>query len=628
MCGFAGYWGEKQPVTDTAVALRMLDRVRHRGPDDQGLVTFSLSTGIANAHETHVATPVDHAEGWIGFNRLSIQDLSVNGHQPMFSRDGKVVVVLNGEIYNVAELRSSLEREGIRFRGHSDTEVFLEYYQWHGIDKAVKALNGMFAIVVIDLLRGELLLIRDRFGIKPLYALDHQGGLAFASELKSFLDLEEFKPRLRRKGLDEYLLFRNNLYQTLYEGIHSILPGTYVRLTPGKAAAVVTYFSISSLTRESSLDAATEIRRRTGQALEAAVHRQLISDVSVGCQLSGGIDSSLVTQLASERQPGMQTISITFSDPAYNEASFVDQVVATSRVTAHKFELDADYYVKAFERATWHFEAPLNHPNTIGLFLLSERARKHVTVLLSGEGADELFGGYGRFARVSNPWNARAFYSYWRSHGYSLRPAYPYFDHGYRTLLSSAYLTPELAGKVLPDFDPVRALGERKSIYDQLTGEGFDRHLQYELSTFLPDLLHRQDTMSMAHSIENRVPFLDHELVDWAFHLPHAMLRGNGSPGQAKLVLKELAAARWGESFAFRNKSGFSIPLRSFFSNPQFAAWINDVIMPGVRSRGLFNAQTIEPWWKNLATIPTHELEALWIIFAFECWAQTYKVTA
>lgn len=628
MCGFAGFWSEAKTVKDTATAVAVLGDIRHRGPDDQGLVAFSLATGWAQALDPRTPTVTEPAEGWLGFNRLSIQDLSENGHQPMFSRDGKVIVMLNGEIYNVADLKAQLRQRGVTFRGHSDTEVILELYLAHGLEKMVGQLNGMFAVVIVDLRSGELFLIRDRFGIKPLYVVEHNGGVAFGSEIKGLLRLEGFAPRLRHAGLDEYLLFRNNIHQTLFEGVQSVVPGTYVRVAHGSRKITSTYFSIASMHRRPQAVADDKLVQQTGTFLRDSVRRQLISDVNVGCQLSGGVDSSLVTALAAEHQPGMQTISITFKDPAYNEEAYMDTVISSTGVTAHKHELSADYYVNVFQKATWHFEAPLNHPNTIGLYLLSEQARKHVTVLLSGEGADELFGGYGRFVRVADRWNPRAFYSYWRSHGFSLFPAYPYWDHGYRTILSSAYMTPALARAVMPEFDSRQALGERRAVYEALQGSPFNRHVQYELSTYLPDLLHRQDTMSMAHSIENRVPFLDHELVDWAFLLPEGMLRGNGRVQQTKWVIKQLAASRWGEPFAFRNKSGFSIPLRSFFKNPEFSSFVSDVLLPGMRQRGLFKTAVAERWWKRKDSITSHELDALWILLAFESWCQVYKISS
>ncbi|WP_339792917.1 asparagine synthase (glutamine-hydrolyzing) [uncultured Imperialibacter sp.] len=630
MCGIAGYFNRSgKHISDTSTVLSMLQKQKHRGPDDSGVRTFSIRSKTSREFSNEKTEQVEESyEGIVGFNRLSILDLSANGHQPMCSADGQVILAFNGEIYNAFDFKSGLQKDGFTFKSMSDTEVVLNLYLRDGFDEMVKKLNGMFAIVLIDLRKQELYIARDRFGIKPMYIFEAGGLVAFSSEIKSFLALPEFKARLNSTLVDEYLLFRNTINRTLYEGVQGVEPGTYLVYTPTESY-VKKFFSINEYHRSPSTDSAL-VMEDLRSSLLGSVQRQLLSDVKLGCQLSGGIDSSLVTYFTREIKQDdlLETISITFDNVHFNEEPYVDQVVNLLGLKAHKFKLDPSYYLQHFEHTTRHFEAPLNHPNTIGIYLLSQEAKKYVTVLLSGEGADEVFGGYDRFAAVTHPYQPETLFRSLRKNKGSLWKhllAYPGGD--YRAIMGSSFMALEQAAVLKPGFDLESALSARRTTYAALSGSAFDKQVKYEISTYLPDLLMRQDKMSMAHSIENRVPFLDNDLVADSFKIPQDQLVRKTAKGeQTKFALKELSGKVFGENFSYRPKGGFGIPLKDFFSDPRFKEYLNDKIMPSIKQRGIFNAKVINHWVSAPGGISPQEVEALWVMVAFEAWALEYSM--
>jgi asparagine synthase (glutamine-hydrolysing) len=289
--------------------------------------------------------------------------------------------------------------------------------------------------------------------------------------------------------------------------------------------------------------------------------------------------------------------------------------------------LDSDYYLDNFEDATWHLETPINHPNTIGIYKLSQRAKEYVTVLLSGEGADEVFGGYQWFYDLAFPFTGRRFLHEIKLNFSNPFNLFNYFDPGYRSVMATSFITPDTGKKLYSDFSLERAVGERRELYSKQTGSTFDKQVKYEMQVYLPDLLIRQDKMSMAHSIENRVPFLDNEVVEKSFKVPEKyLLRQKGYAGSntQKYLLKKIASNVFGQDFAFRNKMGFGIPLRDFFLKENFNEYLLDKVLPGIKSRGLFNEVLVSSWMKDVTRLKYYEVEALWIMVSFEIWASLY----
>lgn len=632
MCGITGYININQkPVADTGIILKMMKVQKHRGPDDSGIRAFSLKDG--QSFDLSVDRPVRlqvDLEGILGFNRLSILDLSINGHQPMVSPEGNVILALNGEIYNAFDFTHELQDWGYRFKSTSDTEVVLALYLKYGFTEMLHRLNGMFAIAVADLGRKKLFIARDRFGIKPMYYIVNDRILGFSSELKSLAYLEGFDFQLNPAKIDEFMLFRNNLTDTLFENVASLRPGHFIEYSHDTGIILRQYFNADGYIRAESNPADfNEFTRDTELRLGRSVGRQLMSDVKLGCQLSGGIDSSLVTWLANQKsnKGQFESVSIIFENENFSEEKYINHVSNSLGITAHKFILNPDYFVENIEKATWHLESPINHPNTIGIYKLSQDAKQHVTVLLSGEGADEVFGGYPRFYDLIFPYKSKRLLQ--EIHRFMNDPAelVNYVKDYHRAVMATAYMTPYLAGRLKPDFRKQKAITERIDLYNSLAGSRFDKQIKYELITFLPDLLIRQDKMSMAHSIENRVPFLDNNVVEFAFSIPqkHLLLRRTPEGlNNEKYLLKKITAGVFGHDFAFRNKMGFGIPLREFFMNSRFREYIMDRVLSGIKARNLYDHDLIASWVANIKNLEYNEMEALWIMISFEIWASVY----
>ena len=609
----------------------MLKAQKHRGPDDSGIRAFSLKNGGSKELSFNKPGAIDgEYEGIVGFNRLSILDLSENGHQPMLSPDGRVILAFNGEVYNAFDFKDELQKWGYRFKSTTDTEVILALYLKYGFEKMLGKLNGMFAIVITDLNKQEIFIARDRFGIKPMYYIETGDVFSFSSEIKSFKFLENFNYSLKEDQLDEYLLFRSNIKGTLFKNIESLEPGHFLVYKHGSTLTKKRYFYIDDYARSNIIDGdLNSYGKKLEEWLSNSVSSQLMSDVKLGCQLSGGIDSSLVTWLANRNsnKGQFEAVSIVFNDPRFSEEKFIDKVTDNLNIPGHKFLMEQGYYLDHFEKATWHFESPINHPNTIGIYKLSQRAKEYVTVLLSGEGADEVFGGYGRFYDISFPWSGRRVLREIKrnvKHPFAITE---YFDPVNRAVMATAFMASDIAVKLKPGFIKEKASGIRKDLYRKLSGSLFDKQVKYEMLTYLPDLLIRQDKMSMAHSIENRVPFLDNNVVENAFSIPEKYLllrKSSEGYNTEKYLLKKMTAATFGDEFAFRDKMGFGIPLREYFTDKRFSEYLNDKVLPGINNRGLFNGNILSTWFSSIEKLKYNELEALWIMIAFEVWASIY----
>lgn len=630
----------------------MTDAQRHRGPDDQGFAAFSLGSSFASSggdrapaidpilrRETLAADAAPGFEGGFGFNRLSIRDLSSHGHQPMVTRDRRVVIVFNGEIYDADDHRAPLEREGHVFSGTSDTEVLLALYQRHGLDGMLARINGMFAFAIADLGARRLFLGRDRLGIKPLYVWQSGGVLAAASEVKSFLRHPAFAARLDDDAFAETMAFRSTAKDRhLLAGVRQVEPGGVLEIA-GREVRARRYWQVKTdaATAPTSARAFEAAAREVEAQIEQSVKMQLVSDVPVGCQFSGGLDSSMVSAFANRHTKTSghyQSFSILVDDPRFDEERWIDAANTHLGVSGYKYRFGEDEFASRLERATWHLDQPLDHMNSLGIMLLAERSRAHVTVLLSGEGADELFGGYGRFLRaLYRPYLAPV-------SGVSARlgATIPSVVQSKLAAFGSDRGDGDrdwfirASSPVLPSF--VEALTGKASLYDSAMdlrramfpsdGTFVARCRAYELETFLVGLLNRQDKMTMAHSLENRVPLLDHALVELVAKLPDSFsvaLRPSRAPLErnTKRILKRVAERHFPESFVYRKKEGFGMPLARYLRSRAMRPIVERAILSAER-RGLVDAKTMRRYWKEELDQPFVS-EALWIAVSFEMWA-------
>ena len=585
MCGIAGFVNLDGAPADAGVLDAMTALIRHRGPDDRGTCRVSLRGGSPDTA--------------LGFQRLKILDLSDRGHQPMTSLDGSTTILFNGEIYDAFEYTAGLERDGYRFRSRTDTEVVLALYQRDGLERMLELVNGMFAIVIADTRRGAVHLVRDRLGIKPLYWTQAGTAILFASEAKAFLAHPAFRAEIDPAAVDELLAFRSVAGDaTPLKAVRHVPPGHHLTITPGGVAGA-RYWTIPdvpaapSLSREDAVD-------RLDQLLGASVRSQLRSDVNVGCQLSGGVDSSLVTVLAgSQREADLDAFSIVFDDPQFSEEPWILTAAAAARAVSHRFVFDEAAFIGALDAASWHMDQPIGHPNSLALWLLARRARERATVLLSGEGADELFGGY---ARARDARTADAFIRATQFH-------------------SEARLS-----KLRPEANLGPALEKRHALFQDGGAGHLPNSLKYDARTHLADLLMRQDRMTMAHGVETRVPFLDRHVIDFARALPDEHLVGPSLPsGESgtKIVVKALARRYFDAAFVHRRKSTFNLPLAQYFRSGPFVALMEDRLLPGMAARGLVDAGVVRRWWRRALSAPA-TTEGFWITVALELWAQQF----
>ena len=625
MCGFAGYFLKNNFESNSQTILNMLELQCHRGPDDSGIV--GIHTTQKTLEELAVQRPNDFLSApnlIFGFNRLSILDLSPAGHQPMIHHESKVALMMNGEVYNAFDFKFDLEAKGYVFKGHSDTEVVLNLYLEYGVEGMLKRLNGMFALAIYDRRENAFFLIRDRVGIKPLYVLQENDRISFSSEMKSFKALPDFRFELDDSKLSEFLLFRNAINHTLFKNIINIEPGTYWCIDSDGGVAIKVYYNLRNEGAKNPQFNKTELET----ALRNSVKRQLISDVKLGCQLSGGVDSSLVTAFAAEtlNEGALETVSIVFDEKNFSEKKYIDQVAERYKLKSHQFTLDATAYLDLIDEAIWHFEQPLNHPNTIGIKLLSREAKKHVTVLLSGEGADEALAGYSRFLpNKSSFWSVESLKKAIKNKLHILDFLNVWKKEENRYILQTAFGNFAGAYALYPNFSVSHAMESRKKVWNSISDTLPKRKRKYELLTYLPDLLMRQDKMSMAHTIENRVPFLDNEMLETALRISDEhLIQQRNSKWDVKFPLKEICASTFGEAFAFRDKMGFGIPLKAFFSSAPFQERWNKELLPGIQKRNIFNEQSLAQWMSHPQKMTAEQQDAVWLMMGFEIWAKQY----
>src|SRR5688500_5234077 len=590
MCGIAGFVNLDGAPADARVLGAMTDLIRNRGPDDAGTCCLSLRGGVPDTA--------------LGFQRLKILDLSDRGRQPMTSPDRSIAVLFNGAIYDLFDHRAELEGRGYRFRTRTDTEVILALYECLGLERMLERLNGMFAIALADTRRGVVHLLRDRVGIKPLYWTRRGPTVLFASEAKAFLAHPAFRAEIDPAEIDELLAFRYVAgVASLLKGVRQVQPGHHLTITPDGGGETL-YWSIPDHGEKAPLSPEAAVDR-LDHLLCASVHSQLQSDVRVGCQLSGGIDSSLIAAVARPGHTGdLHAFSIVVDHPRFSEEGWIREAADAAGVVSHRYAFDDLAFMDALDAATWHMDQPIGHPNALALWLLARSSRPHATVLLSGEGADELFGGYTRFADALTAGHDRV-------------------DAFIRA--SQFHSDPRLS-KLRPGANLLPALEKRRAVFREGTADHLSNCLRYEMRTHLVDLLLRQDKMMMAHGVENRVPFLDGRIIEFVRQLPPEHLVAPAAPGVApatKVLVKQLARRHFSPGFVDRRKSAFNLPLAQYFRSGSFVALMEDRLLPGMASRGIVDVGVVRRWWRRALSAPS-TTEGFWVVVALELWAQQF----
>jgi asparagine synthase (glutamine-hydrolysing) len=635
MCGISGIlnYDPHKPV-DHRLIESMNQALSHRGPDDGGY---------------YVDGPVG-----LGTRRLSIIGVS-SGHQPMSNEDGTVWITYNGETYNYAELRDELIARGHTFKTSSDTEVIVHLYEDMGAD-CVQKLAGMFGFAIWDRRRSSLLLVRDRLGIKPVYYFLGEDFLAFSSEIKGLLALNAISPQLNLQALHDYLTFRYTVApETMIRNVYKLPPG-HVLLAQSGRVSLRQYWDIdySEKLVMSEEKYAAEFQDR----LASATASHLMSEVPLGVLLSGGIDSTIVTSLVSEaRGSGVKTFSVAFADDgqSYDERSYAHLAARHYGTEHHDIVITHEDFVRALPECIWHMDEPMADPASIPLYYVSQLARRHVTVILSGEGSDELFGGYGGvdLRGVTRSRWVRRIPAPFRT--YLVKPLNDWlleskriqrylelakFPESHYFVVSPAYMANvfsedakwALYGARIKGTDHLRRSEElvvdlyRKTTHLDL----LDQMLYVYTKQWLPDdLLLKADKMTMAHSLELRVPFLDHRIVEFVARLPVNMkIRRNGDGGYStKYVLRKAFGRTLPEEILHRRKLGFPVPLKKLFQSP-LTDLAQDVFgSKSLRDSGLFNTEKIASLLRENQSRGDRS-EQLWLLIVFGLWCERFRVTA
>ncbi len=648
MCGFIGFLGGKAlhgALGEEAVIQRMADSILHRGPDDVGYWCDV---------DQHVS---------LGHRRLAVVDLSPAGHQPMHSASGRYVIAYNGEVYNFPALRLKLEHLGQRFRGHSDTEVVLAAIDAWGLEGAITQFVGMFAFALWDCRERRLSLVRDRLGIKPLYYGRVNGAFVFGSELKAIRAFPGFKQPVDRGALA--LLMRHNYVPapySIYQDIYKLSPGhilTLDRNDPAGKPEINAYWSAKEV---AEAGVASPFEGSDSEAIEAldgllrdAVGSRMVSDVPLGAFLSGGYDSSLVVaQMQAQSSRPVRTFSIGFHEKQYNEANHAKAVAVHLGTDHTELYVTSKEAMDVIPRLPTLYDEPFSDSSQIPAFLVSQLARQHVTVSLSGDGGDELFSGYNRYFWGRSIWNRIGWLPIgtrklmctaltavsperWDRVFDHLSPILPSMvkqrmpgdrlhklaeilrasspDAMYHTLISH---WKDPASMILCAKEPKTVLTDR-SRWANL--EDFTQRMMYlDTVSYLPDdILVKVDRASMGVSLEARVPLLDHRIVEFAWRLPLSMKLRDG---QGKWILRQVLYKYVPRKLVDRPKMGFGVPIDSWLRGP-LRDWAESLLdEKRLLHEGFFKPQPIRQLWAEHLSGKRNWQYHLWDVLMFQAWLE------
>ena len=629
MCGINGIAVSSKSVDtiDRARLERMRDVITHRGPDDEGLF-------------------IDATVG-LGHRRLSIVDVAA-GHQPMTNEDGSLHITYNGEIYNHTDFRAELEAKGHVYQTHCDTETILHLYEEHG-EKCVEYLRGMFAFAIWDQRRKELFIARDRLGVKPLYYIHTEdGSLYFGSEIKTLLKAGAVKPEINYHALPDYLANHSpSGEETLFRGVKRLLPGHTLVWSDGKVR-IRRYWDVSFAEREEARSDKDYIAEWY-ELFRTAVRLRLMADVPLGMFLSGGIDSSAIAAVMSSLvDEPIKTFSVAFAEREANELEYARLVANTFKTSHHEIVVSPEDFFGALPKLVWHEDEPLAHPSSVALYFVSYLASQHVKVVLTGEGSDELLAGYARYRKTILNLGLGQRY-------HSLTPEF--LQKGVRAgiegMPSSSRLRQKLSRTFLtvpPDIEsiyfdnfavfPRRMQTELLSLDTRerigsidphaVAGKAFrqtdatstlERLLYADIKTYLHELLMKQDQMSMATSVESRVPFLDHKLVEFTCRLPERLkLRG----GTTKYILRESMKGVLPDAILSRSKMGFPVPIGAWFRGAYRSVIDEYVLSERAMARDIFDPAFVRQLVTRHQTGGENHSERLWALVNFEIWQRQY----
>lgn len=613
MCGFVGFSSKVEAVEKSKIIKKMTEVIHHRGPDSDGFYT-----------DDQVA---------LGFRRLSIIDLTEEGSQPVYNEHKDIVLVFNGEIYNYQELREVLLAKGHIFTSHTDSEVIIHGYEEYGVE-ILSHLRGMFAFSIWDTQKKSLFIARDFFGIKPLY-YTHQtsdGSFLFGSEIKSFLQHPTFEKDFNEKALKPYLTFQYSaMEETFFKGVYKLKPCHYMLVKDGQVE-IKAYHHHQFKSQDNSLQ---DNIKHIQNMIEESVNYHKISDVKVGAFLSGGVDSSYITALLKPHK----TFSVGFQEyeAMFNETKHAKALSEELGIENHSKILTADECFDSLPTIQYHMDEPHSNPSSVPLYFLAELAKEHVTVVLSGEGADELFGGYAWYQ------STRAIEAYEKV-PFALRRGVGKLatklpkNRLSKFLVRGGQRVEEKyigAANVFSEKDAYAVLKApykhgptiesiTQPVYDKVKGADDVSKMQYlDMHLWLPsDILLKADKMSMAHSLELRVPFLDKEVMALASSLPKDQ---RVNKVDTKYALRKAALDTLPEEWANRKKLGFPVPIRYWMREEKYYKKIKEVFSSPAADK-FFDSQVILAYLEAHYKSEANHARYVWTVYVFLIWYDQYFV--
>jgi len=623
MCGICGiFFRNRDWRVQGDVLSRMNRAIAHRGPDDGG---FFVEENIG-----------------LAIRRLSIIDLTT-GHQPLANENRDIWIVYNGEIYNHGELRADLVKKGHAYRTRSDTETIVHLYEEYGRD-CVKHLQGMFAFVIWDRRTRLLFAARDRFGIKPFYYRWDGNAFLFGSEIKAVLGYPDLKAEFNRSTLAEYLAFGYITgMETMFAGIHKLMPGHSLEISERGELRIERYWDLTTEVDEIPRGRDYYVSKYRG-LLEDAVQSHLMSDVPLGMFLSGGVDSSAVAALATKvRGERIKTFAVGYGEEEFSELRFAREVAEHIGSDHQEVRLSREDFFANLPELIWHEDEPIVWPSSVSLYFVARAAGQHVKVVLTGEGSDETLAGYTRYAWTLRNSRLDNFYrsvstkrirelvrkaidaaplspSLHRKLGHTFLvrdgnswPSF-YYDNFY-SAFSAADQASLLTSSALASAGD--AYASSMQAFEQSRGELLHRLLSADIKSYLIELLMKQDQMSMAASVESRVPFLDHRLVEFTARIPDQFLI-EGMAG--KLVLKQAVEDLLPRSIVYRKKMGFPTPWESWLAGSQLDDLERLMLEPRTAERGFFRREAVLQIFAEHRHKTRDHSNRIWRLINFELW--------
>lgn len=599
---------------------------KHRGPEDTRFCVFNHKKELLFIENMSEVEENFFIKGIIAHNLLSVNE-KTKAAQPFCNEEKSVGIAYDGHIVNIEQIKNILLSRGCSFKTQADAEVLLNAYIELGIIEMSKLLNGVFVLTVFDLNKEVIHIVGDRYGAKPLYYAQYDNTILFASELKGIIQIDDFKRELDIDACNARLIFARTGSRVLLKGVKLLAPAEILTITNENIYSEV-YFSWDSYERDEKLfKSSKEAIAATDEVLKKIVSRQ-IEKSRMGIQLSGGIDSTLIAHYAKniEKENFSEAVAIVDGKGDAGEEYYIKYVANKLGLNLHKFQMTPDYFMNNYEKMVWHNDAPVYRPYFSCFMRLGELAKNYADVLFCGEGADELTGGYSRFA------------------GGTLVPFLSNLNITNNAVKSyksyAEYAT--MAGETITDFTTVGyrnvdgLLEERMDIFNKFEGSNLTKHLKFEIRECLPEASLRQDKMTMASSIQNRAPFLDNEIVDLLMTMKEDYLVRfiDKSPinlsdnpfnwMQGKWILKEIVAKHFGRDFAYRKKMIMNLDERGMLNNKNFSDYMYDQVFPGMKNRGLFDVEKLKLMFESVDKISSKEFTSMWKAISTETWCQLF----